>query len=193
MTLTTKQQVGVAVFAAIGVAALFFQIEGPQQWLFTTLDRASVSEESITNFDECARYYPVLESYPEQCRTPEGKSFTRDIGNELNKIDNIRSATPRPGEVIESPYTLEGEARGVWFFEADAPIALYDGDGVLIAESYISVSEGATWMTESFVPYEGALSFTPPETDRGTLVLKKANASGLPEHDDELIIPIRFR
>ena len=34
---------------------------------------------SITTFDECASAgYPVMESYPEQCRTPDGRTFMND-------------------------------------------------------------------------------------------------------------------
>lgn len=41
--------------------------------------------EQISSFEECARAgYPVLESYPEQCRTPNGESFTRQIPNQQN-------------------------------------------------------------------------------------------------------------
>jgi len=41
--------------------------------------------EQIGSFEECARAgYPVLESYPEQCRTPNGESFTRQIPNQQN-------------------------------------------------------------------------------------------------------------
>ena len=39
---------------------------------------------SVNNFEECiAKGYPVLESYPRQCRTPDGKIFVEDIGAEL--------------------------------------------------------------------------------------------------------------
>jgi hypothetical protein len=35
---------------------------------------------TITSFEECvAAGYPVLESYPEQCATPDGTTFTRVI------------------------------------------------------------------------------------------------------------------
>jgi hypothetical protein len=41
---------------------------------------ASVPQPVITNFEECAAAgNPVMESYPEQCMTPDGRSFTRDI------------------------------------------------------------------------------------------------------------------
>ncbi len=37
----------------------------------------------VTNFEECAAAgYPIMESYPEQCRTPDGRTFVRDISEE---------------------------------------------------------------------------------------------------------------
>ncbi len=48
-------------------------------------------------------------------------------------------------------------------------------------------------MTADFVPFKVKLIFSPPTTAAGTLVLKKDNPSGLPEHDDELRIPVAFR
>ena len=46
-------------------------------------------------------------------------------------------------------------------------------------------------MTEEFVPFRTVLSFEKPEErSPGTLVLKKDNPSGLPEHDAELRIPV---
>jgi hypothetical protein len=34
----------------------------------------------VTNFQECIDAgNPVMESFPEQCMTPEGQSFTRDV------------------------------------------------------------------------------------------------------------------
>ena len=35
---------------------------------------------AITNFEECAAAgNPIMESYPEQCRTPDGRLFVRDV------------------------------------------------------------------------------------------------------------------
>jgi hypothetical protein len=34
----------------------------------------------VTNFDECAAAgYPIMESYPEQCSTPDGRTFIREL------------------------------------------------------------------------------------------------------------------
>jgi len=147
--------------------------------------------EEILGFEECvARNYPVMESYPRQCKTPDGKTFVEYIGNELEKTNLIKSSHPRPNQTIISPLFIKGEARGYWFFEASFPIKLLDGNGKEIA---LTIAQAKSdWMTEDFVPFEAALQFTTPDTKEGTLVFKKDNPSGLPEHDDELIIPIKF-
>lgn len=36
--------------------------------------------QNIISFDECAAAgYPVMESYPEQCKTPDGRTFTKQV------------------------------------------------------------------------------------------------------------------
>ena len=149
------------------------------------------SLKAVNSFDECAEAgYPILESYPPQCKTPDGKTFAEDIGNELEKQDLIRISNPRPNQTIESPITITGEARGFWFFEASFPVKLLDGDGNIIA-SGIAQAEGE-WMTENFVPFKAELTFPQPTTSNGTLVLEKDNPSGLPENADELRVPVKL-
>lgn len=41
-------------------------------------ERAKV--QNINSFEDCAQAgYPIMESYPEQCRTPDGRNFTKQI------------------------------------------------------------------------------------------------------------------
>jgi hypothetical protein len=147
----------------------------------------------VKDFDSCVRAgNAVLESYPEQCKDENGKTYSRDIGNELEKKDLIRVSYPRPGNTIESPVTIKGEARGYWFFEASFPVYILDWGGTPIARG-VAEAKGE-WMTEDFVPFEVTLTFlTPTRSDRGTLILKKDNPSGLKEHDDLLRIPVIFK
>lgn len=146
---------------------------------------------TVSNFEECvAQKYPVMESYPRQCRTPDGKTFIEDIGNELEKIDLIRIDSPRPNELVKSPLEIKGEARGYWFFEADFPVRLIDANGKELGIYFAKTS--ANWMTEDFVPFESLLEFKTPTTEKGTLILEKDNPSDLPEYADELQIPVRF-
>lgn len=106
--------------------------------------------------------------------------------------DLIRLTQPRPNNEIMSPLTIEGEARGTWYFEATFPVVLVDWDGLIIAEGYAEAQD--EWMTEQFVPFRAVLTFkTPSYGERGALILRKSNPSGLPEHDNALEVPILFK
>lgn len=146
----------------------------------------------IANFKECAQAgYLIMESYPRQCKTPDGKTFTEDIENKDDKSNLIRVSSPQPNQEIASPLTITGEARGTWFFEASFPVVLTDGDGRIIAEGHAEAL--GEWMTENFVPFRATLTFDAPAyKNYGTLILRKDNPSGLPEYDDALKIPILF-
>lgn len=149
------------------------------------------SSKTVSTFEECASAgYPILEIYPRQCITREGKMFVEDIGNELEKADLIRINTPRPNQAITSPLMIEGEARGRWFFEGNFPVRLLDENANAIGTS-VARAEGE-WMTEDFVPFQAEIKFSVPSTNRGTLILEKDNPSGLPENADELRIPVTF-
>jgi len=100
--------------------------------------------------------------------------------------------SPLPGAIVDSPLTIQGHARGNWFFEGDFPVVLKDSQGVVIAERFATAK--GDWMTEKFVRFEGTIEFNKPRTgDNGTLILKKDNPTGLPKHDNALEIPVFFR
>lgn len=173
-----KRYIPVFIFLLLAVLAayFFFFYKEPQP---------------ITNFDECvAAGNPVMESYPAKCRAG-GTTFSQDIGNELEQLDTIRIDAPRPNTQVESPLTIQGQARGPWFFEANFQIRLLDANGEELGNA-IAEAQGE-WMTEEFVPYEATITFQQPSTEKGTLELIKNNPSGLPENDDKLIVPVIFK
>lgn len=103
----------------------------------------------------------------------------------------IRVAAPVADALVTSPLVVRGEARGTWYFEATFPVTLLDADGKPVVRGFATAQ--GEWMTESFVPFKAELAFTAPASASGTLLIEKANASGLPEHAAELRIPVRFR
>jgi hypothetical protein len=122
----------------------------------------------------------------------ENNTATEDdqaIADDLS--DFIIVDSPQPDQVITSPLTIEGQARGTWFFEASFPVRLLDAGGNIIAEHYAQTQE--EWMTEEFISFSSQLEFEVPATDTGTLVLIKDNPSDIREYDAQLEIPIRFR
>lgn len=171
---------GVLVVAGLGGA------------IVQTVKQQQMGHSSVVNsFEECvAQNGIVRESYPIVCATRDGKTFAQDIGNELAKREMIHVAVPRPNEVMKSPISIFGEARGYWFFEGSFLAVLEDDAGNVIA-SGIAIAQG-DWMTENFVPFSAEVRFDAKGAKSGFVIMKKDNPSGLPEHDDELRIPVRF-
>ena len=109
----------------------------------------------------------------------------------MMKGDGIEVSDPKGNDLVTSPLTVTGRAKGMWFFEASFPVTLTDSEGTEIVSSYAQAQ--GEWMTEDFVPFNVNMSFPVPTTSTGTLVFQKDNPSGLPEHDDEFRMPVRFR
>ncbi|MDD5626669.1 MAG: Gmad2 immunoglobulin-like domain-containing protein [Patescibacteria group bacterium] len=111
---------------------------------------------------------------------------------ETNEMIVVTS--PQPGEAIASPLIVRGRARGTWYFEGSFPVSLMDWDGKIITNGYAEAK--GEWMTEEFVDFEGTIKFTKPNTEvsnKGTLILRRDNPSGLPENDAAIEIPIVFK
>ncbi len=159
---------------------------------------------SVTTYAECvAAGYPILEIYPEQCRTPDGRTFTNPDAPPLTPPPTSTGEFTSEGGItitldgwtespVTSPLTISGEVPGSWSFEASFPVQLTDEEGDVLAEAAAQL-EG-DWMTEEMEPFSVTLTFDNPLGDsvRGFLILVKANASGLPENDDSVSIPVTF-
>lgn len=105
--------------------------------------------------------------------------------------DVLKVTSPAKNARISSPLTVTGSARGTWYFEASFPIRLLDSTGKEIA---VTPAQAKTdWMTTDYVEFEATLSFSPPATATGTLVLERSNPSGLPANDQRVEIPVRFQ
>ncbi len=93
----------------------------------------------------------------------------------------------KPGNVVLPKFTVTGEARGYWYFEASFPVEVLDAEGKqLDIEPATAIGD---WMTEEFVPFRVELdlgSYSGP----ATIIFRKDNPSGLPENDGSLSVPI---
>jgi hypothetical protein len=105
--------------------------------------------------------------------------------------DLIKVEEPRDNAKVSSPLVIKGTAKGYWFFEAEAPVEVVDTEYNHLGRGSITATE--EWMTEDFVPFEGELEYEKPATGEGYLILRRANASGKPEHDRALHIPLSFK
>ena len=86
----------------------------------SSISPAKTSEPDIpitTNFEECAKYYPVMESYPMQCRDPVAeRTFTQKIdGPECNYGDVITSICPDGINSYQDSNCVDGEWQQVMY------------------------------------------------------------------------------
>jgi len=153
----------------------------------------NVPAPTVLNFADCMNAgYPVTGSNPRQCTMPDGRVYAEEIAQTATytnaSANLITVQTPFPGAVTGKEFSVEGRARGTWYFEASFPIELHDKDGKILATAIAQAQ--SDWMTEDFVPFK--VQITAPQSYIGpaTLVLKKDNPSGLPEHDASMSIPI---
>lgn len=147
----------------------------------------------INSFADCAKAgYPVMESYPRQCKTPDGRTYAEEISVPVTynnaTADMIKVSLPTPGAVTGKTFKVIGEARGTWYFEASFPVELKDKDGKTIFEAPAQAK--SDWMTEDFVPFEIEVSAPVNYIGPATLILKKDNPSGLPEKEASISFPI---
>lgn len=103
----------------------------------------------------------------------------------------IEVTFPQPGDMLNGQVTITGKARGTWYFEASFPVILLDANGNQILA--LPVQADGEWMTTDWVPFHTEITIPQDIGVTGTLVLKKDNPSGLPEHEAEIRIPVRFK
>lgn len=103
-------------------------------------------------------------------------------------VNPISTSTP-----IKSPLKVTGKARGTWFFEASAPIAIVDIDGKPLGTGHIEAT--SDWMTTEFVPFTGTIEFTLATStpDVGAVVFFNDNPSGQASTSYYTALPVFLR
>lgn len=95
--------------------------------------------------------------------------------------DMIAVELPFPGAVTGKQFSVIGQARGNWFFEGSFPVQVLDKGNNVLATG-IAQANGE-WMTTDLVSFKADITVPESYIGPATLVLKKDNPSGLPEHD----------
>lgn len=99
----------------------------------------------------------------------------------------IQVTAPLAGQTVAPVFTLSGQARGPWYFEASFPIEILDPNGARLL--MVPVQAQGEWMTTEFVPFSTQVS-VPNYRGPATLILHKDNPSGMPENDASISMPI---
>lgn len=131
---------------------------------------------TVTSFEECkSAGYPVMESYPEQCRTPNGVLFVQEIETPIKEPvvppsppSTVRSAT------FGTPFTLTVQHRNV--FADGLTVTLIE-----ISDSRCKPEVQCVWAGELspvFVVTGGAVGATRAEVRLGTETAQTVESNG---------------
>lgn len=142
-----------------------------------------------TDFASCQNLGGTLvDGHPVTCIAPNGETFQEETSIEADVV----LEQPSFGDLVTSPLTVKGKARGFWFFEANIPVTLKDQKGNILAQKGFQAK--GEWMTEDYVEFEDTLEFElPGDAEYGVLIVEKDNPSGLPELDASFAVPVRFQ
>lgn len=146
----------------------------------------------IKSFEDCLQAgYVIMESYPRQCKTPDGRTFAEEITppityNNTSK-DKIVVDMPFPGAVTGKEFEVRGKAAG-WYFEASFPVTVLDKNGKILFQGPATAQ--GDWMTAEFVPFKITVKVPESYIGPATLVLQNDNPSDMRELDQSISFPI---
>ena len=148
--------------------------------------------ELILSFEDCVQAgYPVMESYPRQCKTLDGRTFAEEIQESITYTNASSSMiivdVPLPGAVTGKEFLVKGKARGGWYFEALFPVVVLDSAGKILIQTHAQAKED--WMTNEFVPFEASIKVPERYIGKAILILKKDNPSGMESRDASISFP----
>ncbi|KND50325.1 MAG: hypothetical protein AB198_01980 [Parcubacteria bacterium C7867-003] len=158
--------------------------------LYKKADSPALSE--IKSFEDCVKAgYAVMESYPRQCKTPDGRTFAEEITPPITykntSKDKIVVDMPFPGAVTGKEFEVRGKAAG-WYFEASFPVTVLDKDGKILFQGPATAQ--GDWMTAEFVPFKVTVKIPQTYIGPATLVLQNDNPSDMRELDQSISFPI---
>src|SRR3989344_3994477 len=98
---------------------------------------------NITDFKYCSKFYPVMESYPGQCNTPDGRHFVQELSEEEKKklIPPIQSSPSSGVDETSNWKNASYQTLGIQFKYPDGwvevPTENNDNEVVFTSSDYI--------------------------------------------------------
>ena len=102
--------------------------------------------------------------------------------------DTIQVTLPYPNAVTGKYFSIIGQARGPWYFEASFPYKILDKDGNVLTQGPVQAQ--GDWMTNNFVPFKVDVTIPDSYTGPATIVLHNDNPSGDPTKGSSVSFPI---
>lgn len=146
----------------------------------------------IKTFEDCVEAKNlVVNTIPRECHT-KGKQVFIEAYNGAILEDVIVVTVPKANQLITSPFKVEGEAVGGWYFDEQLNVRLEDDKGKILFTKPFKAIESTK--TDNLVPFTGAVIFNraEAETPRGKLVIERTNTTYSDGELGPLVIPVEF-
>ena len=104
--------------------------------------------------------------------------------------DDLVFFSVSPGDEVSGVLNFSGTVRNAYFFEANIGINILDENKKLLKAGNAMAT--TDWMTSEPVSFGGTIDLTGLPPGPGYLQIANDNASGLPENEDALRVPVRF-
>ncbi len=139
---------------------------------------------------------PLRETYSNECNAK--KSGARIVSRGACAVEarkEIKLSGILADTKIVSPVRLTGMALGSSFFEGSMPVQIVDENGKSLGEGSVVTNED--WARAALhgeqVSFNGSLSFKKGTAQKGFIIFKHDNPSGLPENEIEFLrIAVKF-
>jgi len=106
----------------------------------------------------------------------------------LGNTADLISFSILPNTKVHGVVSYVGSIKGAYFFEANILINILDANKNVLKNSNATAT--SDWMTVEPVTFEGNIDFTGLSKGEAYLEIHNDNASGLPENDKSVLIPI---
>ncbi len=104
------------------------------------------------------------------------------------RAEDLVSFSILPGARVHGVVSYRGTVQGGYFFEANIGINILDANKKLLKASNAMTKE--EWTTGGPIDFEGNIDFTGLKKGPAYFEIHNDNASGLPENDKSILIPI---
>jgi hypothetical protein len=110
-----------------------------------------------------------------------------NVGVLGNAVDLV-SFSIMPGSSVSGTMEAEGAVQGGYFFEGNLILRILSANKTILRTSYGTAT--TDWMTEGPVSFHATLNFTGLPPGPAYIQIHNDNASGLPENDKFILVPI---
>jgi hypothetical protein len=102
--------------------------------------------------------------------------------------DDLISFSIKHGQEVSGKVKVTGEIKGGWFFEGNILLNILDGNKKNIKSGHGTAT--TDWMTSGPVSFGAEIDVSTLPKGKAYIEIHNDNASGLPENDKSILIPI---